>query len=174
MSKEIRCDQGLTKEEYLKSYCKSMSRESLELHWAGVFFECLENGMEERGDATDFYNVLQFIKSKDKSLKAGWISVNERLPNPGDRIDICRTYRQIFDADSKYYIPPHRVTNLLVEECNDDGKYLVAVDTRDILRGTFSAPSDYCHLNGDYSHWMLTPTLPKDFAEEQEKCLNGK
>ena len=67
MSEEIRCSQGLTKDEYQKTYCKAMSREALEFHWAGVFFECLENGMKEKLDATDYYNVLKFIKSKNKN-----------------------------------------------------------------------------------------------------------
>ena len=165
MSKEIRCEQGLTEDEYLKSYCKSMSRKSLEFHWAGVFFECIKNGMIEMGDATDFHNILTFIK--------GWISVNTQLPKPGQRIDICRTYRQCFNPGDKHYLKPRRVINLLVEEENDDcGKYLVAVDTRNISRGAFSAPEAYCHLNGDYSHWMPTPELPKNSKEELDRLFD--
>ena len=57
-----KCAEGLTEKEYLNSYCKSLSKGQLEYHWSKTFFACVENGMNEKWDATDLYNVLKFIK----------------------------------------------------------------------------------------------------------------
>ena len=52
----------MTKEEHRENVSRYMSKNALEWHWSDVLYTCKQSGMIEREDATDLWNVIEFIK----------------------------------------------------------------------------------------------------------------
>jgi len=93
-----------------------------------------------------------------------WISIKNKLPEEGQLVDIVarldHQHQQIaeFLEDTTWRNPGvngWRVVDVKMKTYHDDGTYHV------FEKGFGRYTEDYCIENGEVSHWMPIPKLPK-------------